>query len=277
MMEFALFGGVWNMAQTMAFTLGMAAFYFCDSEKGWQRALGLFFIAAAVGCRPFYALYVPFLMAHSYIKEKEGVKATLPGADARNTLTHRQALARYIPRLIAPALLAIAYGVYNTIRFDNPFEFGHNYLPEFLREPGGQFSFIYFGKNLHNILRMPHWENGLLRFPFSDGFAFWLCNPLFVLFAVYIVLTIVRKKFVWTDALLLAGIAANFFVLLLHKSFGAVQFGTRYLCDLLPAVFFFIHRREWKSKIFWEAPVMLWGVAFCIYGAWLFQTSMYGG
>ena len=68
--------------------------------------------------------------------------------------------------------MAAAYGAYNHVRFGNPFEFGHNYLPEFSFQGGIQFSFNHIAKNCKTfILSMPFTKNGenweLRRFGFS--------------------------------------------------------------------------------------------------------------
>ncbi|MDD4796811.1 MAG: hypothetical protein PHO66_03475, partial [Eubacteriales bacterium] len=59
------------------------------------------------------------------------------------------------------------------------------------------------------------------------------------------------------------------------KSFGGVQFGTRYLCDLAPALFYFIVRRKGQPLLWYELALMLWGVGFSCYGAYVFQTTVY--
>ena len=55
---------------------------------------------------------------------------------------------RWLKWLIVPALLAISYMALNDARFGNPFEFGHNYLPEFQRAEKGQFSLEYLEQKL---------------------------------------------------------------------------------------------------------------------------------
>lgn len=178
--------------------------------------------------------------------------------------------------LAAPLGIAAAYGTYNYVRFDNPLEFGHNYLPEFVQAPQGQFSTRYMGNNLRNILRLPWLEDGRLMFHTSYGFAFWLCNPIFVLFGIRALRAAVQKKWDATDTVLVISLCAHFALLLMHKSFGGVQWGTRYLCDLAPALFFGVVRRDMKLT-WYEMLLMAWGVAFNIYGAYAFQTIVYGG
>jgi hypothetical protein len=264
MMEFGLFGGVWNVAQTIGFFLTLAALYGADSPRRPGRAWGLVSLACAVGCRPFQALYVPLALWLCWLRERE----QCGGA--------RRALRRLAPLLVAPALIAALYGAYNAIRFGNPLEFGHSYLPEFTRTREGQFSLSYVAGNFFNILRLPYFRDGLLLFPSDSGFAFYLANPIFLLAAVVIVWGAVRRRLTGTDGLILVTLAVHFFALLMHKSFGGVQFGTRYLCDLVPVLYYLILRDPGRVPWKLSVPVMGWGIAFNIYGAIVFQHYYLG-
>ncbi|NLG24073.1 MAG: hypothetical protein GX558_01850, partial [Clostridiales bacterium] len=175
-------------------------------------------------------------------------------------------------------LIACALGAYNWARFGNPFEFGHNYLPEFAEQSEyGQFSLRYVAANVRNILRLPWLENGMPAFPTAFGFAFWLVNPLYVLFAAAFVRR-VRRGATAADWLLLIMLAAHFFATLMHKSLGGVQFGTRYLCDLIPAMYCLWvacppDRPAWRRA---EYAAMTLGIAINLYGAWYFHVLVGG-
>ncbi len=261
LLEVSLYGGVWNMAQGMAFLLMMLAVY------GWQRGEGLWdyvapvCLACAVGCRPFYAVYVPVALFVLWQRRHEA------GEQVWVTLR------KMVPALIAPALIALAYGVYNYVRFANPFEFGHNYLPEFVEAPHGQLALAYVGKNIANILRLPNWNDHQIQFPIIYGFAFYIANPLYILVTARMVEAAVRRKIEALDILLLAMGAVHFFLFLMHKSFGAWQFGTRYLIDLLPVLGWFALRRQSPIR-FWEGLVMILAVGFNIYGGLLFHLGL---
>jgi len=56
----------------------------------------------------------------------------------------------------------------------------------------------------------------------------------------------------------------------MHKSFGGWQFGTRYLCDLIPAMYFFILSHKGRVGAV-SAGVMIFAVLFNIYGAVVFH------
>jgi len=256
----SLYGGVWNIAQGMAFLLTMLAAYGALRAKGAWSYAGPIFLACAVGCRPFQAIYVPVICFALW----RGLRR--PGERALATL------ARAAPRLIAPALIACAYGAYNAARFGNPLEFGHNYLPDFLHAEHGQFSTAYVPQNIRNILRMPHVEGAQLRFPLFSGFAFFVANPLYALAALRLAEAALRRGLNAADALLCACAAAHFCLFLLHESFGGWQFGARYLIDALPMLGWFVLRKE-KPFRFHEGLIMLWAVGFNIYGTLLFHLG----
>lgn len=50
---------VWFFAQNLSFTLTLMSFYYCLSGKFGKS---LFFLAAAVGCRPFQIIYLPVIV-----------------------------------------------------------------------------------------------------------------------------------------------------------------------------------------------------------------------
>lgn len=254
-------GGVWYIAQGMAFLLTTASLFAMQSPRGARdRAamlLGPLCVALAVGCRPFQAIYVPWVLYRLYTWRREAGEAP------------RRAVAGMIPYLIAPALVAVAYGWYNWLRFGDPLEFGHNYLPEFSSEGGVQFSLAHWPANVQNILRLPHFEEGRLRVYTHFGVAFYLFNPLYVVSTVRTICRAVRRKLDRADALLVALIFIHFNALLLHRTLGGLQFGTRYLIDPLPAVLLLTWRKD-DAPTPWDALALLLGVAFNVYGAILF-------
>jgi hypothetical protein len=270
LLEVSLYGGVWNMAQGLSFFLTLLCAYGMTVMRGRKiwRAIAPVAIACAVGCRPFQAVYVPatLLALYSAVREEEG--------NARKRLT------RCIPYLIVPGLIAVAYGVFNYVRFGQIFEFGHNYLPEFVRAEDGQFSLAYVGKNVANILRLPEIDaEGRLNFPHAFGFAFYIANPLYVIAAIRLVQALWRRirrrergVLDGLDACLLAGAAVHFFLLLLHKSFGGWQFGTRYLIDLLPMLGLFAMRRKTPLRLV-EGTLLIFAVCFNAYGAIVFHLT----
>jgi hypothetical protein len=57
----------------------------------------------------------------------------------------------------------------------------------------------------------------------------------------------------------------------LHRTFGAWQFGTRFLVDLLPMVLVLCTRYKHPLRLY-EMLIMSLGIAFNIYGTIIFRT-----
>lgn len=224
----AMRGYVWFMAQAMCFTLSLAALVCAREGRG---ALSLACWACAVGCRPMQALYLPVLLRILWLGEHEKEPSMTP-------LGLLRARWRW---LIAPVLIGAVYMALNVLRFGNPLEFGHSYLPEFTRAADGQFSLSYAAHNAQSYLRLPQTggENGALRFYKYEGMAFYLLNPMFVLYAAAWLRALLRAKrgerreFLLLPVLLATHVA----ILCCHRTLGGWQFGNRYLLDMLPFVY----------------------------------------
>ena len=265
LLDFSLSGGVWNQAQllclllTTGFALGISG----DSRAGW--AAGLTCLALSVGCRPFQAVYVPFGLAALDRKLRER-KPAGPG---------RRLLAM-VPYCLMPGLVALALGAYNYARFGDPLEFGHNYLPEFTRNPDQpQLGLQYVGHNIENLLRLPGIVEGHIEFPRFDGFAFWLVDPLFVSAAIAGAVKAFRKRWDALDTLLALGFLAETFLLLMHKTFGGWQYGARYLCDLYPMLLLF-QLRPRRDTPAWEKGIALASLVITMTGTIAFHLMELG-
>ena len=257
MLSLSLSGNVWYQAQLLSFllvtccALGMTS----DSRAGW--ALGLVCLAFSVGCRPFQAVWVPFALAALWRR----LWFCCGGGRLRT-------LRAMLPYLIAPAAVALALGWYNWVRFGNPLQFGHIYLPEYATQP--QFSLRYVASHVQELLRLPEFRGNRLEFPLHEGFAFWMADPMYVTAGVAIAVKAVRRRWDLTDTLLAAGMAVHLFLLLTHKSMGGWHFGTRYLCDLIPMLFL-IQLRGRDRLTSWEIVCGIFAVAFNLYGAVVFR------
>lgn len=222
MLSMSVFGGVWFMAQGMnlALTTGAVWALLCH-----RRGLCLALLALAVGCRPFSICLL--IGAWVYIVWRIHRSAEL---------TAGQKVWQALRILIVPAAIGGCYMAYNQVRFGNPFEFGHNYLPEFTESERGQFDPAYLGQNLYNIFLRPVWfdADGAFVYPEFDGFMFFVANPFFIIFFVYLIRDIARRHFHRRQALIVICFAANLLMLAAHKTFGGWQFGARYTVDLLP-------------------------------------------
>jgi len=135
-------GGVWLLAQTLNFMLCIIAVYCCVAGC---RTLPLSLLAAAIGCRPFTIFLAVAMFTFFVLDDYRGKRyGGIAGAILVN-----------LKHLIIPTLICSAYLVYNYVRFDDPFEFGHNYLPEFSEAGSEQFGAKYFLENIKNIFIAP--------------------------------------------------------------------------------------------------------------------------
>jgi len=180
-------------------------------------------MALAVGCRPFSILLLAAYMLQLLVRQGLALKR-LPGA------------AFWLP-FAAAAAVGAALALHNYVRFGSLLEFGHTYLPEFQREPGGQFHPDYLWPNLLQLLRPVGFTAALdLRFPVFNGFLFVAANPVFLWWFVRLAGKLYHCTFAVRDALALAGFAAGLLALCLHRTLGGWQFGARYTVDLIPFV-----------------------------------------
>ena len=186
-------------------------------------------------------------------------------------VSRKNILIEILPYIAFPVLVAVIMAWYNNVRFGNPLEFGHNYLPEFTRDPSKpQLSIQYVIPNLKNLIRLPYINNGRLEFVRFNGFAFWMVNPIYVSMPVALMVRAFRKKLDRTDALLVITITLELFALLTHKTLGGWQFGARYLCDPIPLMFFVqIRRRDKLSN--WEKTIAVFAIIFNLYGSIVFR------
>lgn len=227
-LHLSLWGAVWWIAQNMAFAFTLMSFYFAISENKKHTFISLFAICAAMGTRPFNAVYLPLVFYLLYQRESISF---LPFA--------KKAIVYSIPAII----LGTFFMWLNYSRFGSIFEFGHNYLPEFVRDYHGQFHPSRIPRNFRMMFLETdisyHIEQG---FPFDGhtSFAFWLASPILVSYVVYLVIRwMTRKKgdtdiTIWLIPIL---VFLHLFFFSFHRTLGGRQFGSRYAADSLPAIY----------------------------------------
>jgi len=261
-LHISLWGAVWYISQNMAFLLTLMAFYYAMTENKNHSFLSLFLLCAAMGCRPFNAIYIPVVLYLLYKRESTTI-------------------ALFIRRLLLFAVPAFLLGLFfmwlNFARFGNIFEFGHNYLPEFVNDPHGQF---YAGRILNNLHRIFFGFN-LTGFPLFHGFAFWLASPIVISYLAYLIIFIVRRVTRKTeiqqntDICFILGLLvltlAHIVLFSLHRTLGGHQFGSRYTVDTLPAFYLgilFIIRSlpENNRSVYLNTAPMLFGLLLNFYG-----------
>lgn len=247
-------GGVWFLAQGCNLMFCTAAVWALLCRRD---GLALTLLALAVGCRPFSICLFGMVFA------------ILLRRAARFTGRRGVAVAKTFRLLIVPALIAAAYMWYNSARFGDPFEFGHDYLPEFAEADEGQFSLSYVPVHLEALFAtfpVPDERLGL-TFPAFDGFAFFLANPMFLLFFVYWIRDMVRRQMTARRVAWVVAFWVNLFLLTLHKTMGGWQFGARYTVDLLPyALLYLLEDGAAKPNTF-DCIVCACAILFNLYGA----------
>jgi hypothetical protein len=204
-------GGVWAQGQIYGFCLAIFALRWISSRP----VLAYIALSLAVGCRPFYLFYLPLLLVLDLYWGKRSSSKVL-----------RTAVMSFSPYVIAMAF-------YNGVRFHNPMEFGHAYLPWSQQLPHGVFSLAYLPTNLfHTFINLPTFggKSNFLEFH-GRGTAFILNNPLLALGIAGLNSRFLRKEIRRTAGLVLLLV---WFCLLLHESNGWFQFGLRYSIDIAP-------------------------------------------
>ena len=152
------------------------------------------------------------------------------------------------------------------MRFGDPLEFGHNYLPEFTRADHGQLSFAYLWPNLKTFL---------LGSPVSIGadgtvslnlfaFSMFLSCPMLLVSLIWFISDIFRRRADSLDILIFAMQAANVILLCMHRTLGGYQFGARYALELMPLCLLRLLRREKPGR--WALILLAVGLIFNFIG-----------
>ena len=223
LLPLTLDGAVWYHAQILAFFLTVAAVCLLALDR---PTLALLSYALAVGCRPFNALYgLPLFAVYFAINRRARMPVKAMG----------RAL---LPGICLGLCVAAGLGVYNYVRFGDPLEFGHNYLPEFSTQGGIQFSLDHVAKNLKTFLwGMP--LNNDWTIP-KFGFSMLLACPTLLLMLYWAVMDLFRRAMRAEKAAVLLTCVLHAFLLLMHRTFGGFQLGARYAVDLIPYTFFYL-------------------------------------
>ena len=253
LLPLTLQGAVWYHAQVLAFFLTVAAICLMTMDKPTPA---LFLYALAVGCRPFNAVYgLPLMLIYMTLCKKAGMGI---GYMAK----------RMWKGIVLGLLVAAAYGAYNYARFQNPLEFGHNFLPEFSFQGGTQFALAHVLKNVKEfILRMPFYLNGDAIQVQKFGFCMFIACPLLALMLLWFVGDLFTKRMTVEKVLIVVAFLAHLFLLLLHRTFGGFQFGARYCADLIPyAVFYQLMRSDRRKLPLWQWLVLGCGFLFTVFG-----------
>lgn len=251
---------VWFFAQTLAFTFSLMALYYALKDK---LGLSLLFWACAVGCRPLQAFYLPVILYLAYTSySKENPNASL-----------KYIIKKKWTAVIPMAAVALSYMLLNFMRFGNPLEFGHNYLPEFTRVEHGQFSIVYVGDNLAKLFRFPEISfKKAWKYQSFDGFLFMIASPVFWTYIVYTIRSFIRDKDQndkFLTIIIFAMIALELILTSAHKTMGGAHFGNRYTNDVIPLVCLGIasvthEKKDWEK---FNLVLIFMGVIVNVLGA----------
>lgn len=235
MLPMLLSGAVWYQAQVMAFMFTCLAL---DNVYARRPTRGLFYYALSVGCRPFNALFGLLLIILSLQLN--------PG----RTCVLKHKLKALLPGILLGLSVAVIYGWYNYIRFADPFEFGHNYLPEFSSQGGQQFALWHIPKNAPTFIwGLPfEWTEGKLLLK-KFGFSLFLANPVLLLFMLWGLRDMMHKKMSALKALTYGLCLLHMLLLLSHRTFGGFQYGARYGVDLIPYAALYLVQSERTPEI----------------------------
>jgi len=237
---------VWHQGHIFGLFFATAAFYLLFySNTALPLIPGALLLGLAVGCRPFYLLYIPLYI---YLAAKQYPLKTV--------------LLYIFTGLLPPGIFI---GCYNLLRFGSPFDFGHAYLNYESKLPNGVFSFTYLARNLYSaFLRLPVWDKtkNLLIFQGQGNSLLFVSPILFTgIYATF------KKRIPLQDKIvLLLTIMTVWLLLLLHHSNGWFQFGYRYSTDLIP-LFVMLFGWAFKKIRPWMLALCFYSIAINIYGA----------
>ena len=236
-------GAVWYHAQVLGFFLTTASVCFLAMDK---PTLSLLCCALSVACRPFNALYlVPLFLSWFLIHRRAGA-------------SFREAAIRLLPGILLGLAVAAALGLYNDLRFGDPLEFGHNYLPEFSFQGGIQFSPGNVEKHLPTFLwGLPFTvDDGAVKFK-SFGYSMLLACPTLTLMIAWFIVDCCRRRVRWEKAAVLVTCVLHAYFLMWHRTMGGFQLGSRYAADLIPYTFFYLLLTPERKRIaWWEAALL---------------------
>ncbi len=249
----AVQGSVWFVGHVFGSTL-MAAYLFfsLDARRPLLAGicLGLGFLA-----RTPVGFAFPFFLLEA-LRVAGGGKAPLDRAHA--ALHHVRAALRpphvygLLVFFLVPAACLIAAMVINEIRFDSPMEFGHRFLDvrwSSRFSKWGLLNYHFLSRNLTCIFTLLPWFSRVPPYMqiSNHGLALWFTTPI-LLWVVWPKQRDSLTAFLWITVLSTA------LPSLLYQNTGWVQFGYRFACDYMPALFLLlaIGGRRF-STLFWAA------------------------
>lgn len=249
---------VWFFAQLLCFMTAVMAIYFAYAGKG---AFALFWWACSVGCRPMQLVFLPILLVLLYCSEMEKNGK----ASGISLIIHRWYWA------IPMGLIALSYMLLNYLRFGSIIEFGHKYLPEFVRAEKGQFHVDYMAANLKSLFHFPEFtENGRLIIDHFGNLNFMIASPIVIVAVLGMLYVIIKKDRQLAGMSLLTTILSVVYLIItvMHRTMGAWHFGNRYAIDILPYVFMLVGMisAKYPQIVKYSIPLCVFGCMFNVVG-----------
>lgn len=169
---------------------------------------------------------------------------------------------------LPPLIIGGSYMVLNYLRFGSVTEFGHNYLPEFTRVTTGQFNWQYLPQNLYNLVRLPLWKDGIVEFFGANGNAFYIVIPIVIPMAAAWCFAAWKRTDLLRQLTLTVLVLLYVLILCLHRTLGGMQWGDRYLLDVLPWCFYglMVQKPSGEGFVKFSAPFMVFGVVLTCLG-----------
>lgn len=249
---------VWFFAQLLCVTTAVMAIYYAYCGKG---CLALFWWACSVGCRPMQIIFLPILLVLLCGAERRKDA----GCSVVKIIRSRWYWA------IPMAIVAFSYMILNYLRFGSIFEFGHNYLPEFVRAEKGQFHVDYMASNIKCLLNLPDIaEDGRLIIDHFGNLNFMLASPIVI--AAILGLTFVVFKRDWKlcrmGILTMVLVTIYLTITVMHRTMGAWHFGNRYAIDILPYIYVLVGliSAKYPRLVKYYVPLCLLGCMLNVVG-----------
>lgn len=259
LMSLAVDSGVWFIAQLLNNSLCLLAI---DAFLKNKKILVYLYLSLAVGCRPFSAIYIIMFFIYYLYTDKNDNK-----------------IIKNIISIIPVLIVGIIYMWYNYIRFENIFEFGHNYLPEFVNSKYGQFNLVYLLPNLRDFLFNKIHIDNKLNLHFDMPFSLLIANPIIMLYLYRTIKNIIKtKKIDMFKLIIFIFMLFNIILICMHKTLGGWQFGARYSCDILPFVFLglILCKNKKENQIInldkFEVMCIIFGIIINIFGTILMYS-----
>ena len=250
---------VWFWAQNLCLLTAVMSIYYAFKGKG-HLSLGLW--ACSIGCRPMQALYFPILMMILLYQEKKNKPES----------SYISILISKLYWFISPFIIGLSYMILNYLRFDDPLEFGHNYLPEFTESEYGQFSIHYLKNNFNMLMNLPDFDDAHKYMVDHFGnINFILVSPILIFALIAIASFIInknKKQLLFSLMILILSIA-YLVITMMHKTMGGWHFGNRYTNDILPYIFLLSIMGIRKNKKIWiyMIPILIWGMCLNFAGS----------